>query len=264
LKAKETGIRVSFEESIRSAMPTAKDHEVWLMTVSGRLGKYLAIITKVNMDSRWKIVDVGTGQFWPISRYEDLREAMMLMKSGASSIRLYQAEFYNNRFLPLFKSLNDTKDVFERSDGVIITEAVVGFTARKLEEQIKKVYGETISRKALENKYLYPLVNLGILNTVRSQIDARTNIWALISQNCPYVYGSSCTVKSLDKSGADKFLVLLHVANTDVFILVVLVFPHFVSVIMPVSIRFSKNAWSFGPILSHSSIRRHLGPFSNK
>ncbi len=107
LQQRQTGVRVSFEESVRSAMPTGKDHEVWLMTVSGRLIKYLAIITKVNMDSRWKIVDTETGQFWPISTYEDLREAMMLMKSGASSIRLYQTEFYNNRFLPLFKAFSE-------------------------------------------------------------------------------------------------------------------------------------------------------------
>ena len=177
LEAGQPGIKVAFLHSINAAMPTAKDHEVWLMTVSDRLSKYLAIITKLNMDSRWKIVDTDTGQFWPISNYQDLKETLLLMKNGASSVRVYQAQFYNNRFLPLFKKLGDSKDTFQKSGNIIITEAVTGFTARKLEEEIKKEFGETISRKTLEDKLLYPLVNLGVLNTVRSQIDGRTNLF---------------------------------------------------------------------------------------
>ena len=129
------------------------------------------------MDSRWKIVDTDTGRFWPISNYQDLKETLLLMKNGASSVRVYQAQFYNNRFLPLFKKLGDSKDTFQKSGNIIITEAVTGFTARKLEEEIKKEFGETIGRKTLEDKLLYPLVNLGILNTVRSQIDGRMNLF---------------------------------------------------------------------------------------
>jgi DNA polymerase elongation subunit (family B) len=182
LEAGQPGIKVAFLHSINAAMPTAKDHEVWLMTVSDRLSKYLAIITKLNMDSRWKIVDTDTGQFWPISNYQDLKETLLLMKNGASSVRVYQAQFYNNRFLPLFKKLGDSKDTFQKSGNIIITEAVTGFTARKLEEEIKKEFGETVGRKTLEDKLLYPLVNLGILNTVRSQIDGRMNLFFPVAE----------------------------------------------------------------------------------
>jgi hypothetical protein len=38
--------------------------------------RYLAIITKVNMDSRPKIVDTQTGKFYPISTFEDLKETL--------------------------------------------------------------------------------------------------------------------------------------------------------------------------------------------
>ena len=125
------------------------------MTVTGRLTQYLTIVTKLNMDNRWKLIEVATGQFWPISTFEDLKETLSIMKTGASNVRIYQADFYNNRFLPLFKKLGDSKDTFVKSGNVIITEAVTGFTARKLEEEIKNVYGETLSRKTLESKLLY-------------------------------------------------------------------------------------------------------------
>ena len=46
------------------------------MTIMDRTMRYLAIITKVNMDSRPKIVDTQTGKFYPISTFEDLKETL--------------------------------------------------------------------------------------------------------------------------------------------------------------------------------------------
>ena len=48
--------------------------DVWSMTVLSRLLNYIAIITKVNMDSRPKVIDIKTGVFYPISIYADLKE----------------------------------------------------------------------------------------------------------------------------------------------------------------------------------------------
>ena len=64
-------------------------------------------------------------------------------------------------------------------------------------------------------------------------------------------------IKNLDFNGPQIFLTLLLVANTDVFIWADLVFPYLVSLIMPVCIKFSKKAWSFGSILSISSYDHH-------
>ena len=43
------------------------------MTVMDRTMRYLTIITKVNMDSRPRIIDTETGKFYPISTFEDLK-----------------------------------------------------------------------------------------------------------------------------------------------------------------------------------------------
>ncbi len=67
----------------------------WSMTVLTRLLNYIAIITKVNMDSRPKIVDTQTGVFYPISIYDDLKEALEIMETASLSIRPYQQEWYN-------------------------------------------------------------------------------------------------------------------------------------------------------------------------
>ena len=48
-------------------------------------------------------------------------------------------------------------------------------------------------------------------------------------------------MKNLDRSGVDNFEVSLLVANIDVFIWADLVLPYFVSLTIPVSIKFNKN-----------------------
>jgi len=62
-------------------------------------------------------------------------------------------------------------------------------------------------------------------------------------------------IKNLDFNGPQIFLTLLLVANTDVFMWADLAY--LVSLIMPVWIKFSKKAWSFGSILSISSYDHH-------
>ncbi len=72
------------------------------MTVLTRLLNYIAIITKVNMDSRPKIVDTETGVFYPISIYDDLKDALEIMKTASLSIRPYQQDWYNNSIFTCF------------------------------------------------------------------------------------------------------------------------------------------------------------------
>src|SRR5919202_2637692 len=75
------------------------------MTITDRTMRYLAIITKVNMDSRPKILDTQTGRFYPISTFEDLKETLQLMRMASSMVRPYIANWYNKVFLPGFKEL---------------------------------------------------------------------------------------------------------------------------------------------------------------
>jgi hypothetical protein len=102
---KNSGIKLPFFESVEHGIHKGKDVEEWPMTIMDRTMRYLAIITKVHMDCRPKIVDTTTGGFYPIATFEDLKETLELMAMASSMVRPYIAYWYNKVFLPAFKDL---------------------------------------------------------------------------------------------------------------------------------------------------------------
>jgi len=165
LKPKQSGIIIPFYNAISKCIAVS-ENQPWSMTVTDRTFKYLSIITKVNMDSRPRVVDTGTGQFWPIATFEDLKETLLLMERAASGVRPYIANWYNDVFIPAFKDLDDKPNESKDEDGNIISkERYVGVTTEQLGEKTKKVYGGLKpSSGDLLTKYLYPLINQGIVN----------------------------------------------------------------------------------------------------
>jgi hypothetical protein len=111
------------------------------MTITDRTMRYLAIITKVNMDSRPRVVDTQTGKFYPISTFEDLKETLQLMRLASCMVRPYIAKWYNTVFLHAFRELPEepnklTKEIIDR-DGikqeiVIMRENEIGLTTKEL------------------------------------------------------------------------------------------------------------------------------------
>ncbi len=84
LAPKESGVKIAFAESIAHGIHKDKDTTEWAMTVTDRTMRYLTIITKVNMDSRPRVVDTQTGKFYPIATFEDLKETLLLMGMASS------------------------------------------------------------------------------------------------------------------------------------------------------------------------------------
>ena len=79
---KETGVKIPFVESIPNSIP-GDPNDVWGMTVMDRLIKYLAVITKINMDSRPRLIDLEMeGKFYPIATFADLNEALAIDGEG--------------------------------------------------------------------------------------------------------------------------------------------------------------------------------------
>ena len=83
------------------------DDYPWSMTVMNRLVRYIAIMTLEKMDFRPRLVNKQTGQFYPIATFEDVKEALQLMKVVASSMRQYLMKWYNKRFLISYRKLNN-------------------------------------------------------------------------------------------------------------------------------------------------------------
>ena len=107
LTPKESGVKIAFAEAIAHGIHKDKDTTEWAMTVTDRTMRYLTIITKVNMDSRPRVVDTQTGKFYPIATFEDLKETLSLMGMASSMLRPYVANWYNIVFIPGFEALPD-------------------------------------------------------------------------------------------------------------------------------------------------------------
>jgi hypothetical protein len=178
LKPKESGIIIPFHNAIAKCIPVS-ENQPWSMTVTERTFKYLAIITKVNMDNRPRIVNTETGQFWPIATFEDLKETLLLMERAASGVRPYIVNWFNDVFIPAFKDLDGHPNEMRTDNSpLLMKERYVGVTTEQLAEKTKKVYGGLKpSSGDLLNKFLYPLMNQGIVDKVASEIDRRSFLY---------------------------------------------------------------------------------------
>jgi hypothetical protein len=171
LGPKEYGIKIPFIDSIK--IPNQIE---WSMTVMRRLVGYLAIVTKVRMDSRPRLVRRDNPNiFLPISTFDDLKEALELMERGASSIRPYLADWYNEVFLPSFNAEHEIKK--EEREGTTLKENYVSVSSSQLREKHKQVKGIPISGGDLRHKYIDPLINHGLIEKTKSEIRKSENIY---------------------------------------------------------------------------------------
>lgn len=146
------------------------DHnDVWQMTIMDRIMRYLGIITKLNIDSRPRLVvkttnaDQAEEVIYPIATFEDLKEALQLMGMTSSTVRPYIADWYNNVFIPAFESMDGKPNTIKIENGaILVLEAEVGVSIKHLAEKTKEILGKKPGSDELLKSYLYPLLNLGI------------------------------------------------------------------------------------------------------
>jgi hypothetical protein len=189
---KKSGTKICFTKSIAHGIHKGREVEEWAMTIMDRTMRYLAIITKVHMDSRPRVLDTETGKFYPISTFEDLRETLELMAMASSMIRPYIAHWYNIVFLPSFKALPDqpnklTKQVIDRDgqehDLLVMQENDIGLTSKELAQMTYDIMKLPISSEKVREQYLYPLLNIGIINKTKSVINKSENLWSPVEDS---------------------------------------------------------------------------------
>ena len=176
LEPRQYGTKLSFHSAIADSIPRSG---VWSMTVMKRIQHYLAIVTKVNMDDRPRIVNTETGAFYPISTFEDLKETWELMERGGSNVRAYLAECYNKVILPVFKELDGELKERKSEEGKIIEkETHLGLTTEEIGQAIHEILEiPTPGIRELRETYLYPLANHGLINYAKSVLNRNENIW---------------------------------------------------------------------------------------
>ena len=169
---KGSGIKIPYDSILSSSISS---EESWSMTVLTRLLNYIGIITKVNMGSRPAIVDTETGILYPIAIYDDLKDALEMMKTASLTIRPYQQEWYNTVFLPAFEELGPDPNI-KTTEYETIVENVVGITTKQLVDKMKQ-QGNEVSNDAIYENYLRPLTKQGVINSVRSIINGKENLY---------------------------------------------------------------------------------------
>lgn len=184
LGTKESGVKILFEETLARAMPS---NDVFQMTVSDRLARYLIIITKVKMCSRPRVVNKITGASYPVSTFEDLKEAFSLMETGGSNIRPYLVSMYNEVIFPLYSKMDGPRKDVDAHGNLLLVEDYKGLRAQEIIDGAKEKLGLTISSKAIHFKYLIPMAELGLINWVKSEINAREKIYYPADPDSPRV-----------------------------------------------------------------------------
>ena len=188
LGPKESGVKIPYALTVEESLPV-EDGEVWQMTVGERTMKYLVMITKLNMDSRPRIVHRETGAFYPISTYEDLRETMLLMERGGSKVRPYLQQWYNDVFVKCFaKQEGKPKELLNEYGFPMCKESIVGITTEDLSKETQEDPND------IRKKYLDPLINLKVIQKFPSVRDNRSNIYCLPN------YGAALNTKKQDKT----------------------------------------------------------------
>jgi hypothetical protein len=190
LGPKESGVKVPFALALEESLPV-EDGEVWKMTVGERTMKYLSMVTKLNMDSRPRLVHKETGAFYPISTFEDLKETITLMERGGTKVRPYLQQWFSDVFVKFVAKLDGKPKEYQNELGITYNkEDVVGLTTEDLAKDTDD------DPNHIRKKYLDPLINLGLVQKSPSVKDGRTNIYSLPDSS-----------QNKDNNDTDKILV---------------------------------------------------------
>ena len=126
--------------------------DIWLLSPSQEWVPELGFVHK------------ETGAFFPIATFADLKESFELMESAGGNVRSYHAEFYNKVLVPLCDAM-DKPGEDKTDDGIVLAKQNrKGRTVPELIEKTKLELGFTPSRNEMHNKYLTPMINLGLIN----------------------------------------------------------------------------------------------------
>jgi hypothetical protein len=193
---KKTGVRVPFLEALAKSVPV-DSRDVWRMTATDRIRKYLTMIAKINMDQRPKIIYKDTGKFYVIATFDDAVQVLNLIRRATSKMRPYQEDWFYNVFIPVYQDQNNEPKTAYNDMSIKVSEIVVGVTTEELAEKTAEVLKcPKPGTQTIRQKYLDPLVNIGMINKHESRLDLRGNIYSPVDENA---------VSNKDK--ADRFQV---------------------------------------------------------
>ncbi|MGD1837269.1 MAG: hypothetical protein ACPKPY_04335 [Nitrososphaeraceae archaeon] len=167
---------IPFNDTIKESLPKEKASD---MTFADRIFRLLNLIPLVKSSERPKIVIRKEGSItlkkYPLTLFEDLSEALFLMEYG-EGLRPYVHEWFYNVFV---KKYNEKSEPNSKKDsyGETITEDKRGITTADLVIKTVEKTGKPFTKKQILDTYVYPLINQGYIDSIRSKIDGREKIY---------------------------------------------------------------------------------------
>ncbi|CAN5891277.1 hypothetical protein BH23THE1_BH23THE1_25240 [soil metagenome] len=110
-----------------------------------------------------------------MATYSDLRESLSLLKNNVGGIRPYLLDWYHSVFLSLYDSKLDPNS--KSKNGEIIAEQRKAVTTIEIIEKSYEVVKKHYTSKQILYEFIYPLLNLGYIDSIISEIDKRASIY---------------------------------------------------------------------------------------
>jgi hypothetical protein len=157
----------------------SKDNSAQDMTYANRLLNYVGLLTNINMKKRpcLEIQPIfgSDSLLIPMALYSDFCESISLINNSTGGVRPYILEWYHEIFLTLYESKSNPNSKFKNA--ILVTEDRVAVTTQELIEKTFEITKKQYTSKFLLTEYIYPLRNLGYIDSTRSLIDGRAFIY---------------------------------------------------------------------------------------
>jgi hypothetical protein len=176
-KPGKNNVLIPFTHLLKKQMPkryTAQD-----MTFASRLVQHVVLVTNIHSKERpsVEITPVfGSVSFRiPMAIFSDLSESLSLMNNYVGGVRPYVLDWYHNVFIRLYSSKSDPDS--REKNGVSVTEERRAVTTQELIDKTNEVMKKRYTSKNILTEFIYPLFNLGYIDSLKSEIDRRAHIY---------------------------------------------------------------------------------------
>jgi DNA polymerase, archaea type len=205
----KNNVLIPYHSAVSGSLPGQKAFD---MTIAYRLFTYLSLLPLIHKDMRPKLVatlvqhpvkehDGGNSnsgrqefgedettrdlqpetQVVPFATFDDLQEAISLMEYGDGT-KPYVLEWYREVFLPTYNPKKNPESKVDSKSNRRIEESRVAVTTEQLKEPTKNYTGRNLSTQQLLERYIYPLLNIGYIDSKDSEINGKAKIyWPILS-----------------------------------------------------------------------------------
>lgn len=157
----------------------AKNNTAQDMTFVNKLLNIINLLTNINIKKRpsleIKPIFSSNSYHIPMALYSDLYESLSLFSNSIGGVRPYVLDWYRNIFLNLYGSKSEPNSKYK--NGEVISEERIAVTSQELIDKTNEIMKKHYTSKNILEEFLYPLLNLGYIDSLSSLIDKRANIY---------------------------------------------------------------------------------------